>query len=79
MSAARGDLSNACTEEAEEPAAVLWFLWSLCVRFLWSVSGVEEAEAKAGDMPTKITLFGREEDSFRRVERLRQRLGKGES
>lgn len=32
---------------------------------------VEEAEAS--DTPTKIVMFGREEDSFRRVERLRER------
>jgi len=30
---------------------------------------VEEAEA--ADKPTKITVFGREEDSFRRVERVK--------
>lgn len=33
--------------------------------------GVEEAEA--GDRPTKVVLFGREEDSYARVERLRER------
>jgi hypothetical protein len=32
---------------------------------------VEEAEA--GGKPTKVVVFGREDDSFRRVERLRQR------
>ena len=38
---------------------------------------VEEAEAS--DTPTKVVMFGREEDSFRRVDRLRQRRERGES
>jgi len=35
---------------------------------------VEEAEA--ADVPTKITMFGRDDASFRRVERLREQRGK---
>lgn len=38
---------------------------------------VEEAEAS--DTPTKVVMFGREDDSFRRVERLRARRGQGGS
>jgi hypothetical protein len=36
---------------------------------------VEEAEASG--RPTKVVMFGREEDSFRRVERLRERRERG--
>ena len=38
---------------------------------------VEEAEAS--DTPTRLVVFGRENDSFRRVERLRARRGEGGS
>ncbi|HEX9936134.1 MAG TPA: hypothetical protein VGB15_03400 [Longimicrobium sp.] len=38
---------------------------------------VEEAEAN--DAPSKVVMFGREDDSFRRVERLRARRGKDPS
>jgi hypothetical protein len=38
---------------------------------------VEEAEAKGA--PGKVVMLGRENDSFRRVERLRERRGKGPS